>query len=180
MMRAFMRRRCRRLEGSSFGLFLLLLTGGAASAQTGDQLADRLAIAEQVARYSYTADAKDLEGFISLFTPDAFWKSIPPGKTEPGIYLKSREEIRAFSADLHKKNLGMRTGHHQSGLLFTELTKDTAKTQNMILVTQQRADEGAPRVNASGIYYDTWRKTAQGWLIESRTLRMDALPLTKR
>jgi hypothetical protein len=156
------------------------MCGCAASAQSVDQLADRMAIAEQVARYSYTADAKDLEGFIALFTPDAVWKSIPPGKTEPGIHLKSRDEIRAFSADLHKKNAGMRTGHHQSGLLFTQLNKDTAKTQNMIFVTQQRADESAPRISASGVYYDTWRKTPQGWLIESRTLRMDALPLTEK
>ena len=163
------------------GSFLLIgsLLTGSVSAQTVGQLADRVAIAEQVARYSYAADGKDLEAFLALYTEDAVWKSIPPGQTEPNMIMHNREEIRTFSADRYKQNAGIRTGHHQSGLLFTELTADTAKTQNMVLVTQQGAEDAAPRVVVSGVYYDTWKKTAAGWLITSRTLHMEPLPLTE-
>jgi len=93
--------------------------------------------------------------------------------------MKSRAEIRKFSEG-NKQNANIRTGHHQSGLLFTELTGDTAKTQNMILVTQQGPDDAAPRVVLSGVYYDTWKKTADGWLMTTRTLRMAPLPLTAK
>ena len=152
----------------------------AAGAQTDPQLADRAAIAEQVARYSYAADGKDLDAFIALFTEDAVWQSIPPGTEEPSIIMKSRDEIRKFSQDLYQRNADIRTGHHQSGLLFTELTVNTAKTQNMILVTQQGPEDEAPRITASGVYYDSWRKTDSGWLIAARTLRMVPLSLTMK
>jgi len=168
-----------RLLSLSLMLFMLAITGST-SAQTIEGLADRFAIAEQVARYSYTADAKDLNGFVALFTEEAVWRSFAPGQTEPNINLESRDAIRDFSADLYQRNAGIRTGHHQSGLLFLELTADTARTQNMILVTQQGANDSSPQVSAFGIYHDSWRKTGEGWLIESRTLHMDVLPISDR
>ena len=165
-----------RIIGSSF-LLLSTLLAGAVSAQTAGQLADRAAIAEQIARYSFAADAKDLEAFLALYTEDAIWKSIPPGQTEPNMIMHNREEIRTFSVDLYQRNAGVRTGHHQSGLLFMELTETTASTQNMILVTQQGPNDPAPTIVVSGVYYDTWKKTPAGWLIATRTLRMEPLPL---
>lgn len=163
-----------------FILICLVLTGRALAQPTLQQLADRTAIAEQVARYSYAADGKDLKAFTALFTKDAVWQSIPPGSDKPNIILKSRDEIRKFSEDLYKRNANLRTGHHQSGLLFTELTADSAKTQNMILVTHQGPDDKTPHIAASGVYYDTWRKTQAGWLIKTRTLRLIPLPLSKK
>jgi len=163
-----------------FIAYIMVITSSlsGAEAQTDSQLVDRAAIAEQVARYSYAADSKDLQAFIALFTKDAVWKRIPADSEEPVTILNSREEIRKFSEDLYKRDI--RTGHHQSGLLFTELTATTAKTQNMILVTQQGPDDEAPHVAISGVYYDTWQKTESGWLIATRTLRMQPLPLTMK
>lgn len=167
------------LQIITYGLILFCsLSAASTGAQTVSQLADRAAIAEQIARYSYAADGKDLQAFLALFTEDAVWQSIPPGTEEPNTILNSRDEIRKYSEDLYKRNI--RTGHHQSGLLFTELTATTAKTQNMILVTQQGPDDESPHVAISGVYYDTWRKTGGGWLIATRTLRMVPLPLTMK
>lgn len=163
---------------------VFLLTGSllavGAHGQTVQQLKDRAAIAAQVARYSYAADGKDLAAFTALFTKDAIWQSIPPGTDKPDIIMRSREEIRKFSKDLYQRNADIHTGHHQSGLLFTELTATTARTQNMVLVTHQGPDDDAPKIAASGVYYDTWKKTTAGWLITSRTLRMVPLPLPKK
>ena len=173
----YLRHTCLRVLGHCFLLISALLTA-TAYAQSDGQLADRVAIAEQVARYSYAADGKDAKAFAALFTEDAVWKLIPAGATEPSIMMKSREEIRKFSEDGNKQNANVRTGHHQSGLLFTELTANTAKTQNMIMLTQQGAEDAAPRVVVFGVYYDTWKKTASGWLMATRTLRMAPLPIT--
>lgn len=134
------------------------------------QQADRQAITDQVARYSYLADARDLDGFLALFTEDAVWQSFPPDQTEPAVKLESRDAIRDYSVELYKRNV--RTGHHQSGLLITELKATTARSQNMILVTHQGPDDDTPRIALFGVYYDTWRKTEKGWLISSRALRM--------
>ena len=140
------------------------------------QQADRQAITDQVARYSYLADARDLDGFLALFTEDAVWQSFPPDQTEPAVKLESRNAIRDYSVELYKRHV--RTGHHQSGLLITELKATTAKSQNMVLVTHQGPDDDTPRIALFGIYHDTWRKTEKGWLISSRTLRMGgAMPL---
>lgn len=171
-----MKRLYLRIFSCCFLLTWPLLAAGA-HGQTVQQFADRAAIAGQVARYSYAADAKDLDAFTALFTKDAVWQSIPPGTDKPDIIMRSREEIRKFSADLYKRNAKIRTGHHQSGLLFTELTATTARTQNMVLVTHQGPDDETPHIAASGVYYDTWKKTAAGWLITSRTLRMVPLPM---
>ena len=134
------------------------------------QQADRQAITDQIARYSYLADARDLDGFLALFTEDAVWQSFPPDQTEPAVTLGSRDAIRDYSVELYKRNT--RTGHHQSGVLITELKATTAKSQNMILVTHQGPDDDTPRIALFGVYYDTWRKTEKGWLISSRTMRM--------
>lgn len=163
-------------------LMIILLLPCSANAQASANLNDRIAIAEQIARYSYAGDAHDLEGFMALFTEDAVWKSIPAGQTEPVFELETREAIRKFSADRNRRQklAGIRTCHHQSGLLFLELTETTAKTQNMILATSQGPDDSAPRIAISGFYYDTWRKTDKGWLIETRTLHRDPLPITAK
>ena len=147
----------------------------ALEAQSTTEVLDRIAIADAVAKYSYTADARDLEGFLSLFTDDAVWKSYPAGSDEPATVLDGREAIREFSLNLYQQNAGIRTGHHQSGLLFTALTGDTASTQNMILLTRQAPGEDSPAVTVFGVYYDTWRKTPQGWRIATRTLRQQPL-----
>lgn len=167
------------LRSMVYGLILFIsLSGVSASARAADQISDRLAIAEQLARYAYAADAKDLDGFIALFTERAVFRIIPYGQTEPNMVLNSREEIEKFSADLNQQNANIRSSHHLSNLLFTELTKNTARTRIMNLVTIQGPDDPAPKIVVSGVYYDTWQKTAKGWLIETHTLRMQALPLT--
>ena len=170
--------RCCQQRYTRFGLLAIsLLLAAGVSAQNVQQLTDRAAIAEQIARYSYAADGKDANAFAALFAEDAVWKMFPAGAAEPSITLNSRAEIRKFSEDLNKQNPDARTGHHQSGLLFTELTANTATTQNMILVAQQGPKDESPHIVVSGIYYDTWIKTRAGWLIKSLTLRMQPLPL---
>ena len=61
-----------------------------------------------------------------------------------------------------------------SNLVFIELTEDTARTQNMVLVTHQIEGDTAAYINNSGIYRNTWRRTDQGWKIARRVLFIDS------
>jgi len=137
-------------------------------------LADKLAIQEVIAQYSYTYDAQDAEGFAALFTEDAVWELFTWGATRPEIRLASRAAICAWAARRLQERHGRFTSrHYQSGLLFDELTAESARTRTMVLVTHQGVTEAAPRTTASGVYHDHWRKTPEGWRLAHRILRRD-------
>src|SRR2546430_16964734 len=57
-----------------------------------------------------------------------------------------------------------------------ELSSDSARTRTMVLVTHQGATEPAPRPTASGVYYDRWRKTSEGWRLAHRAAHVDRDP----
>jgi hypothetical protein len=66
-----------------------------------------------------------------------------------------------------------RSRHDQSGILFDELTADSARTRAMLLVTHQGRAASAPRPTASGVYHDQWRKTDVGWRLAHRAAHVD-------
>jgi len=137
-------------------------------------IADKLAILETIARYSYAYDAKDAEAFAQLFTEDAVWEMLISGVSEPQVYLDSREAIRAWVEQNHRGRLdGVSSRHHQSGTVFDALTSTSARTRTMVLVTHQNAADPAPRPTLSGVYIDHWRKTPNGWRLTRRSLQHD-------
>ncbi len=136
---------------------------------------DRLAIQDVVAQYAYTYDAQDAEGFAALFTEDAVWEAFASGAAAPEIRLESRAAIHTWIARRLHKRIGIFTSrHYQSGLLFESLAAETARTRTMVLVTHQSVTEAAPRPTLSGVYYDQWRKTPEGWRLTHRVLCYDA------
>ena len=138
-------------------------------------LADKLAIQEVIARYSYTYDAQDAESFAALFTEDAVWELYACGATHPEMQLVSRAAIRAWAAQrLHERRGRFTSRHYQSGVLFEALTSEAAQTRTMVLITHQGMTETAARLTASGVYYDQWRKTQEGWQLAHRILRRDS------
>ena len=145
------------------------------SAQAIDKIADRLEIAEVIAKYSYAADFSDPDAFAALFVEDGVLEFYIRDAKEPYERRVSREVIRAKQESWKesKRISGIKTGHHQSGLIFIELTADTARTQNMLLYTVQGAEETAPKITSSATYFDDWRKTSDGWRIAKRVIRFD-------
>jgi len=129
-------------------------------------LEDKWAIQDMLARFSYAWDAKDAEDFAHLFSADAVLEIFSSGGTSPQILLTSQAAIRAWAVQNHTERLeGIHTRHHQSGLLFDELTSETARTRTMVLVTHQGAAEAVPRLHSSGMYQMHWRKLPEGWRI---------------
>ncbi|MFC1950163.1 nuclear transport factor 2 family protein [Chloroflexota bacterium] len=135
---------------------------------------DMLAIQQAVARYSYTFDSKDAEGWANIFTEDAIWEFFAAGETKPSERLESRDSIYKWAVQRHKEMPKETHGyHHQSGILFDELTADSARTRSTLILTEQDVKESSSaRIILTGVYYDQWRKTPAGWRIAHRTLRV--------
>ena len=162
-------------------LVVCVLLSSDAVAQDLGAIEDRLAIADQLAQYSYRWDAKNAVGFADLFTDDGVMERRRGGELVPGSRVVGRQAILDYARTSHQGRLADRqTRHHFSALVFLELTTDAAVTRNMALITHQTADEPAPFIRSSGIYRNTWRKTDQGWKIADRVLFADVVqPLVR-
>jgi hypothetical protein len=145
-----------------------------AAAQDLGSIEDRLAIAAQLAQYSYRWDSKDSDGFADLFTNDGVMERRRGGALISGSRVVGRQAILDYAKTSHQGRLADRqTRHHFSALVFLELSEESAITENMALITHQTADDTAAFISASGIYRNTWKKTNQGWKIAERTLFND-------
>jgi ketosteroid isomerase-like protein len=135
---------------------------------------DRFAILEVIAQYSYTYDARDADGFASLFTDDAVWELYLSDQAEPDIELKSQEEIREWAANRLKGREGkINSRHHQSSTVFRNCSADYAETRTMILVTHHELGDPHPIPTITGEYQDIWKKTTNGWKFAKRVLQTD-------
>jgi hypothetical protein len=129
-------------------------------------LEDKWAIQEMLARFSYAWDTKAAEDFTQLFSDDAVLEIFASDGTRPQLHLTSGAAIRKWAVENHTERLrGIQTRHYQSGLLFDELTAETARTRTMVIVTHQGATEAVPRLHRSGMYQMQWRKLPEGWRI---------------
>lgn len=135
---------------------------------------DKLDILQVIAEYSYTFDSRDSEGWAKLFTEEAVWEYIGPQDSKPETSLNGRGEILAWAKMRHGQSPENYVSyHHQSGTFFESLTADTARTRSMVIITVHNKTEATPTVSIfmTGIYYDEWRKTSDGWRFARRTLR---------
>src|SRR5256885_15597091 len=80
-----------------------------------------------------------------------------------------------WSSDVCSSDLSQ-ARHYQSGILFDELTAETASARTMLLLTRQGAPDAAPLLHLTGIYHDRWRKTREGWRLVHRAARVDRDP----
>ena len=91
---------------------------------SSDRTADRLAILELIARYSYAWDECDTEAYVALFTDDAVFEADPEAPDGPVISCHGRDAIRAWAQPVHERRdrSRMQIRHNQTGTLFEELT----------------------------------------------------------
>ena len=135
---------------------------------------DRLAIQEVIARYAHAYDGGDAASFADAFTDDGVFEILAP---DGGALaqLRSRAAILEWAAGRLRERRGRFTSrHHQSGILFDELTPTSATTRTTVLVTHHHAGEVAPRITTTGVYCDRWRKTRVGWRMAHRAAHVDA------
>ena len=136
--------------------------------------ADRLAIMEQLGRYSYAEDGRDPDAYAALFTKDATFEVYHHGRSEPVDRVEGRDAIREWAtARYARQPSGAQIRHHQTAIVFDELSELTARTHATLTATRLEADGVAPTIAATGSYTDDWRKTEDGWLFQRRVVRTD-------
>ena len=135
---------------------------------------DRLAILEQIGRYSYAADDRDVEGMVGLFTGDGVFERREIGSDGPVYAVAGREALRRWAAEAFGSlPEGVLTRHHQRATVFDELGADAARTRTMFLLTSIAPGDRHPRTVSSGVNRDEWRRTADGWRIARRVADAD-------
>lgn len=146
----------------------ILSGGGWAHAQGGAKALsadDLMEIQQLYAKYNWTIDAGDAEGYASTFTPD-------------GVFNNNigHDAIVKFAITFHG-GLGSHVRHWNTNLMI--LGTPTGASGQVYLVLVDFATKPATIV-ASASYSDELVRTAQGWRFTKRTTKGDAAPATPK
>jgi SnoaL-like domain len=127
---------------------------GALSAQ------DQLEILNLYARYNFTIDFGDGDGWAATFTPDAVFEG-------PGMHVVGSDELAAFAKQGHEAMGGR--GRHFISNVWAEATEGGARG-GAYLVHWFVADDDHPTttVNTTGIYTDQLVKHDGQWRFSAR------------
>jgi len=144
-------------------VLLSLLVGGAgwtyAQSRGGGALTvqDYIDIQQLYARYNWTIDAGDVDGYAALYTPDGSFNT-----------FNGTDGLKTF---MKNRQAGTRR-HWNSGLLITPTPEGASGKVYLLLV-----DVGAkpPAISSAARYEDQLVKTAQGWRFKNARH-----PLTRR
>ena len=133
---------------------------------------DRSEIMDIIYRYSYTVDARDLDGFVSLFTEDCRWVAHLPEKP---VILDSRTKLREHVATRLKyfTDQGIQTRHLQANTILTRVNADQVRGVTYVMLLGQVRGEPTPRVISTGLYEDEFVKTEDGWRFAVREAYLD-------
>jgi 3-phenylpropionate/cinnamic acid dioxygenase small subunit len=136
---------------------------------------DRQQILDLISTYSQTYDAKDIEGFLELFTKDCVWEAFASGADKPMMRAANRDELRAAVtqrlAMLQQK--GIQSRHYQTNTLLVRRAGGQVEGTTMLNLIWQVPGE-KPTMVTTGIYHDVFvRSDGGGWKIGRRTLLMD-------
>lgn len=128
---------------------------------SADELADRLAIADGLARYAWAVDERDVAAVRDRFTPDAHLDY-----TASGGPAGPRDEVVDWMA--HGLSLVGPTQHLVTTTVV-DLAGDTATSRCHLLNPLLSPDDPASTVVLlGGTYVDQWRRTPDGWRITHR------------
>jgi hypothetical protein len=138
------------------------------------EAADRLAIRELVEAYAHSADRRDAEGQMSLFTPDTHFVVFMNAKDpKPSQELHSREALAPVFADLNKYAA---TTHFVGQSTIFTLAADRATGEAYCLAHHVTVDGEKRRLMVASLrYLDTFLKVDGGWLFAERLLYVDWL-----
>jgi uncharacterized protein (TIGR02246 family) len=143
---------------------------------------DREAIRQLLARYAYTLDFSDADGFVGCFTPEAAFeiRSLGDPNMGSGARLRGHAALRDMCTTMGGRLLGHARHGAQTALI--EGAGSRAVSSSYAFFTN---DYGRPlrimqRDNATlqttGIYRDQVVKVDGRWLFDRRTFRYDGWP----
>jgi hypothetical protein len=153
----------------AFAVFAIIVAAGAtlvyaqkaAGALTAQDLVD---IQQLYAKYNWTLDAGDAEGYASTFTPD-------------GVFNNNvgHDAIVKFAETFHG-GMGARVRHWNTNLMILP-TPEGAHGQVYLVLVDFSTKPATIATSAS--YSDDLVKTAQGWRFKKRATKGDVAPPPK-
>jgi hypothetical protein len=134
-----------------------------------EEAAHRLAIRELVDAYAHCADRRDVEGQISLFTPDTHFVVYMNAKDpRPSQELHSRDALAPVFAELNRYEA---TTHFVGQSTIFRLSEDRATGETYCLAHHVLVDgEKRHLMVASLRYLDTFAKVDGAWFFAERLL----------
>jgi hypothetical protein len=140
--------------------------------------ADRSAILELVAQYSFRWDAAEAEEFAQLFTEDAECYLYLNGEPDPSTELRGQSSMREAAnvrAGYFKK-IGLITKHLMPNTVITEIDAQTASLRTQALITwQMLAKQALPQPVQAGYYDSLVVRTPDGWKFKRRDVRLNGV-----
>ncbi len=153
----------------AFALFAMIVAAGAtlvyAQKAAGSLTAQDLVDIQQLyAKYNWTLDAGDAEGYASTFTPD-------------GVFNNNigHDAIVKFAETFHG-GMGARVRHWNTNLMILP-TPEGAHGQVYLVLVDFTTKPATIATSAS--YSDDLVKTAQGWRFKKRATKGDVAPPPK-
>lgn len=152
----------RRRLTLAIGLFwCTAVAAGAQSAPSTLTAQDFVDIQQLYAKYNWTLDAGDAEGYASTFTPDGAFNA-----------NAGHDAIVNFANTFHA-GVGAHVKHWNTNLMITPTAGGATGQVYLMLVDYATRP---PSIFTSASYSDELVKTAQGWRFKKRTTRGDTAP----
>lgn len=141
----------------------------------GGFAAARQDILDLISAYSYTYDAKDVSGWLDLFTADALWAWYAGPQHTQAVRLDGKQAIDDFFRPrlIGLGQQGIQSRHFQTNTVFTSFNGREATAKTYVLVTWQYAGELVPRPVHTGYYEDKFVRTPRGWKFKERIIYVD-------
>ena len=149
----------------------VILSGARLATPAGPALSaqDMTDIQSLYARYNWTIDSGDAEGWAATFTPDGVFTVVDQGAA--GVN-SGHDAIVKFAKGFHA-TIGAHVKHWNTNLMITPSARGATGQVYMVLVDFATSPA---TVIASSNYSDQLVKTAQGWRFTTRSVKGDVAP----
>ncbi len=147
----------------TFAVTLAIAASAGLFAQGGGKLTtdDLVEIQQLYAKYNWTLDSGDSQGYAATFTPDGVFNN-----------NNGHDAIVKFADGFHA-GLGAHVKHWNTNLMITP--SPTGANGQVYLVLVDYATK-PPSIFTSAAYTDELVKTAQGWRFKKRQTKGDVAP----
>jgi hypothetical protein len=134
------------------------------------ELEDRIAIRELIDRYTYTADTRDADGQMAIFTEDSNFEVYMDEKVPtPTQVVTGRKNLRPVFEDLNQYLSTM----HFNGQSTVAMEGERASGITYCRAYHLKNLDGAKKLMIAGIrYYDKMVKQDGVWLFSERKLKV--------
>lgn len=134
---------------------------------------DKQDILEAIARYSHTIDSGDTEGWADVFSDDGVFEIYNPGETAAAVRAEGGDALKGFMKGVIDSIGDGQVRHFQTGTIFLDSTDGVIKTRTMLSATLRAPGTNDLSLVQTGIYDDTWQRTAGGWKLKHRAFHGD-------